>query len=81
MTVLSFEGAYELFVFFSIHIVIAQDEIAEMELEKLKLIEELRKSMVHALNEASLEVMGLNNELAELEVKYYNLYCLVCDSV
>lgn len=49
---------------------IAQDEIAEMELEKLKLIERLRKNMVQALNEASLEVMGLNNELAELEVNY-----------
>lgn len=49
---------------------IAQDEIAEMESEKLQQIEELRKNMVKALNEASLEVMGLNNQLAELEVTF-----------
>lgn len=49
---------------------IAHDEIGELKTEKHKQIEELRKNMVIALNEASLEVMGLNNQLAELEVMF-----------
>lgn len=49
--------------------VIAQVEIAEMEEEKIRAIEEMREKMVKATNEAALTVMGLNNELSELEVR------------
>lgn len=51
---------------------IAQVEIAEMEEEKIRAIEDMREKMVKATNEAALTVMGLNNELAELEV-YINI--------
>lgn len=47
---------------------IAQVEIGEMEEEKIRSIEMMRSKMVHATNEAALTVMGLNNELAALEV-------------
>ena len=47
---------------------IGQVEIAEMEKGKVKEIEEMRENMVTATNTAALTVMGLNNELAELEV-------------
>lgn len=47
---------------------IAQVEISEIEQEKIKSIENMRQEMVKATNEAALTVMGLNNELAELEV-------------
>lgn len=49
---------------------IAQVEIAEMEEQKTKAIEEMRQKMVQATNEAALTVMGLNNELSELERCY-----------
>lgn len=54
--------------FVHIYIVIAQVEIGEMEEEKIKAIEVMRSKMVQATNEAALTVMGLNNELAALEV-------------
>lgn len=48
--------------------VIAQVEIVEMEAEKINAIEEMREKMVQATNEAALTVMGMHNELNELEV-------------
>lgn len=48
---------------------IAQVEIGEMEEGTNKKIEEMREKMVQATNEAALTVMGLDNELADLEVK------------
>lgn len=53
-------------------LVIAQVEIGEMEEGTIKKIEEMRENMVQATNEAALTVMGLDNELADLEVE--NLY-------
>lgn len=50
-------------------IVIAQVEIIEMEESTIKKIEEMREKMVQATNEAALTVMGLDNELADLEVQ------------
>lgn len=41
-----------------------------MEEEKIRAIEEMREKMVQATNEAALTVMGLNNELSELERCY-----------
>lgn len=55
-------------MFFLFDLVIAQVEIGEMEAEKIKVIEEMREKMVQSTNEAALTVMGLSNELAELEV-------------
>lgn len=49
-------------------LVIAQVEIGEMEEGTIKKIEEMREKMVQATNEAALTVMGLDNELADLEV-------------
>lgn len=49
-------------------VVIAQDEIVAMEAEKVRDIEDMREKMVKATNEAALTVMGLDNELADLEV-------------
>lgn len=48
-----------------------------MEETKIKEIEQMREKMVQATNDAALTVMGLNNELSELEVylkKRYNSY-------
>lgn len=39
-----------------------------MEETKIKEIEQMREKMVQATNDAALTVMGLNNELSELEV-------------
>lgn len=50
---------------------IAQVEIVEMEEIKIKEIERMREKMVQATNDASLTVMGLNNELSELEVNIF----------
>lgn len=52
------------------YIVIAQVEIVEMEEIKIKEIELMREKMVQATNDAALTVMGLNNELSELEASY-----------
>lgn len=56
--------------------VIAQVEIVDMEVEKIKAIEEMREKMVQATNEAALTVMGLNNELNELEVMTKTYYII-----
>lgn len=53
----------------ALFIVIAQVEIGEMEESTIKKIEEMREKMVQATNEAALIVMGLDNELADIEVK------------
>lgn len=47
---------------------ITQVEVTEMEDTKKVEIEEMRKKMVDATNEASLIIMGLNKELSDLEV-------------
>lgn len=56
--------------------VIAQVEIVEMEELKIKEIEDMRQKMVQATNDAALTVMGLNNELSELEVFKILVYLL-----
>lgn len=58
------------FFFFSYTTVIAQVEISEMDLEKVNSIDEMRQAMIKATNEAALTVMGLTNELADLEMNY-----------
>lgn len=49
---------------------VAQVEISEMDLEKVNAIEKMRQAMIKATNEAALTVMGLTNELADLEMNY-----------
>lgn len=53
-------------------LMLAQVEISEMEQSKIKSIEEMKQEMVNATNDAAMTIMGLNNELAELE-KGYNI--------
>lgn len=53
---------------------LAQVEIAAMEQKNIKAIEEMRQNMVNAANEAALSVMGLHNELAELEVALCTIF-------
>lgn len=50
--------------------VLAQAEIQRLEQQKLQEIEEMRARMVKITNEAALVVMGLKNDLAELERSY-----------
>lgn len=45
-----------------------------MEEIKIKEIEAMREKMVQATNDAALTVMGLNNELSELEVHRLNKF-------
>lgn len=49
---------------------LAQVEISRLEQEKFMEIEEMRKRMVKVTNEAALTVLGLKNDLAELERSY-----------
>lgn len=49
---------------------LAQVEISQLEQQKLQEIEEMRKRMVQVTNEVSLTVMGLKNDLTELERSY-----------
>lgn len=51
-------------------LMLAQVEISEMEQSKIKSIEEMKQEMVNATNDAAMTIMGLNNELAELERGY-----------
>uniref|UniRef100_A0A1I8NRZ7 DUF4200 domain-containing protein n=1 Tax=Stomoxys calcitrans TaxID=35570 RepID=A0A1I8NRZ7_STOCA len=51
-------------------LMLAQVEISRLEQEKLQEIEEMRKRMVKVTNEAALTVLGLRNDLAELERSY-----------
>uniref|UniRef100_A0A1B0G9U3 DUF4200 domain-containing protein n=1 Tax=Glossina morsitans morsitans TaxID=37546 RepID=A0A1B0G9U3_GLOMM len=52
------------------HLVLAQVEISALEQRKIQEIEEMRKRMVKVTNEAALTVLGLKNDLAELERSY-----------
>lgn len=77
-------SAYGLPIFFSVCVyffflfhkfsalpaVLAQVEISRLEQEKFLEIEEMRKRMVKVTNEAALMVLGLKNDLAELERSY-----------
>lgn len=47
---------------------ITQVEVTEMEENKKMEIEDMRKKIVDATNDASLIIMGLNKELSDLEV-------------
>lgn len=49
---------------------LAQVEISALEQRKIQEIEEMRKRMVKVTNEAALTVLGLKNDLAELERSY-----------
>lgn len=49
-------------------VVITQVEVTEMEENKKLEIEDMRKKIVDATNDASLIIMGLNKELSDLEV-------------
>lgn len=49
---------------------LAQVEISRLEQEKIQEIEQMRKRMVKVTNEAALTVLGLKNDLAELERSY-----------
>lgn len=49
---------------------LAQVEISQLEQQKIQEIEEMRKRMVKITNEAALTVLGLKNDLAELERSY-----------
>jgi len=51
-------------------LMLAQVEITTLEQQKLNEIEEMRKKMVQITNEAALTILGLKNELAELERSY-----------
>ncbi|XP_017470864.1 PREDICTED: kinetochore protein Nuf2-like [Rhagoletis zephyria] len=51
-------------------LMLAQVEISRLEQEKFLEIEEMRKRMVNVTNEAALTVLGLKNDLAELERSY-----------
>lgn len=51
-------------------LMLAQVEISEMEQSKIKSIEEMKQEIVNATNDAAMTIMGLNNELAELERGY-----------
>ncbi|XP_061400048.1 coiled-coil domain-containing protein 42 like-2-like [Musca vetustissima] len=51
-------------------LMLAQVEISRLEQEKLQEIEEMRQRMVKLTNEAALTVLGLKNDLAELERSY-----------
>ncbi|XP_053948024.1 kinetochore protein Nuf2-like [Anastrepha obliqua] len=51
-------------------LMLAQVEISRLEQEKFLEIEEMRKRMVKVTNEAALTVLGLKNDLAELERSY-----------
>ncbi|XP_039959966.1 kinetochore protein Nuf2-like [Bactrocera tryoni] len=51
-------------------LMLAQVEISRLEQEKFMEIEEMRKRMVKVTNEAALTVLGLKNDLAELERSY-----------
>lgn len=41
-----------------------------MDLEKVNAIEKMREALIKATNEAALTVMGLTNQLADLEMNY-----------
>ncbi|TMW39768.1 hypothetical protein DOY81_015152, partial [Sarcophaga bullata] len=58
-------------------LMLAQVEISKLEQQKMQEIEEMRKRMVQVTNEVSLTVMGLKNDLAELE-RSYNLARTEC---
>ncbi|XP_075155800.1 coiled-coil domain-containing protein 42 homolog [Haematobia irritans] len=58
-------------------LMLAQVEISRLEQEKLQEIEEMRQRMVKVTNEAALTVLGLKNDLAELE-RSYNLARAEC---
>lgn len=49
---------------------LAQVEISRLEQQKIQEIEEMRKRMVQVTNDAALTVLGLKNDLAELERSY-----------
>ncbi|KAI8117806.1 hypothetical protein FF38_00148 [Lucilia cuprina] len=51
-------------------LMLAQVEISRLEQQKIQEIEEMRKRMVKITNEAALTVLGLKNDLAELERSY-----------
>ncbi|KAL9880485.1 coiled-coil domain-containing protein 42 like-2-like [Glossina fuscipes] len=51
-------------------LMLAQVEISALEQRKIQEIEEMRKRMVKVTNEAALTVLGLKNDLAELERSY-----------
>uniref|UniRef100_A0A1A9W2I6 DUF4200 domain-containing protein n=1 Tax=Glossina brevipalpis TaxID=37001 RepID=A0A1A9W2I6_9MUSC len=51
-------------------LMLAQVEISTLEQRKIQEIEEMRKRMVKVTNEAALTVLGLKNDLAELERSY-----------
>lgn len=48
----------------------AQVEITRLEQQKIQEIDEMRKRMVKVTNEAALTVLGLKNDLTELERSY-----------
>lgn len=51
-------------------VVMAQVEITRLEQQKIQEIDEMRKHMVKVTNEAALTVLGLKNDLTELERSY-----------
>uniref|UniRef100_A0A1A9W1Z0 DUF4200 domain-containing protein n=1 Tax=Glossina brevipalpis TaxID=37001 RepID=A0A1A9W1Z0_9MUSC len=51
-------------------LMLAQVEISALEEKKIQEIEEMRKRMIKVTNEAALTVLGLKNDLAELERSY-----------
>ncbi|XP_055378546.1 uncharacterized protein LOC129610161 [Condylostylus longicornis] len=51
-------------------LMLAQTEIAELEQEKIKSIEDMRQKMVKATNDAELTILGLTTHLTELERAY-----------
>lgn len=50
--------------------VMVQVEVNALEESKAKEVEDLRKNLLHVTNEAALTVLGLNNELSQMERQY-----------
>lgn len=52
---------------------LAQVEISELEEQKVNEIEEMHKHMKEVINDAAADIMGLQNDLAEMDRSYTKL--------